>query len=380
MRGAFLKSCVVLAACAFSLAPQARAGADGPPPRLTGQWRIFPRAPFARPAVEEITARLTRQIDPVVALFPPEGSKVPQGALGDALIDGRARDQLFRLESLLRLYGRAFSDFDEYRRKVKEVEDALGAYSLAVDSLRFAEDRFKKEARSQTPDGVRMAEQQKALQALAQSERTARVVLARRLDRSSLGSELPELPALVRSSLVGWGPSRDLTYVNRELQRMLRDVRYGRFDFNLLEDGIHEFRRRLRWFPMSIDSLDGLILVRDDPPGSCPLPDLEALAGSAAARHRYANPALRFPATHTCTISRCLLWQVSKTVRDLGHLKDEAEGEASLESVLNDHELQFASSNKATAREIARAKAIRAELYSSRALETLIAQLSSCKP
>jgi hypothetical protein len=185
---------------------------------------------------------------------------------------------------------------------------------------------------------------------------------------------------LVRSSFVGWGPSKDLRYVSRELQRVLTDVRYGRFDFNLLDDGIHKFRRRLRWFPMLVVSLDGLILVRDDPPGACPVPTLEALAGSAAARHRYANPALRFPATHPCTISRCLLWQVSKTVRDIGRLKDEAEGEASLESALNDDEVDVASSNKVTPEEVANATAMRTELYSSRALDSLIAQLASCKP
>jgi hypothetical protein len=379
MRRAHLKSCLVLAACAWIAASPARAGDDGPF-RLTGQWRIFPRAPFARPADEETIARLTRQIDPVVTLFPAGGSSVPPAELGDSLIDGRARDQLFRLESLLRLYGRAFPDFDEYLRKVKEVEDGLGAYSLALDSLSFAADKFKREDRTQEPDGARKAEQQKVLDVLAQKEGTARAVLAKLLERSTLGSDLPELPPLVRSRFIGWGPSKDLTYVNHELQRMLRDVRYGHFNFNLLEDGIHEFRRRLRWFPMMIDSLDGLILVRDDPPGSCPVPALEALAGSAAARHRYANPALRFPATHPCTISRCLLWQVSKAVRDLGHLTDEAEGEAALDSVLNDDEVDVASSNKATPDEIARANAIRTELYSSRALEALMAQLSACKP
>jgi hypothetical protein len=184
----------------------------------------------------------------------------------------------------------------------------------------------------------------------------------------------------VRSSLTGWGPSKDLAFVNRELDRVLKNVRDGHFDFNKLEDGIHEFRRRLRWFPMMIDSLDGLILVRDDAPGACPAPALEALAGSAAAKHRYANPALRFPASRPCTISRCLLWQVSKTVRDIGRLKDEAEGNAAVESALDDVDIDVTSSNKATPEEIARANAIRTELFSSRALDRLMAQVSSCKP
>jgi hypothetical protein len=379
MRKVIVNSCLVLAACVWILAPQARAVDEKPSVRLAQQWRIFPRAPFLRPADEEITARFTRQIDPLVAPFQAYGSNVAPETLGDSLIDGNARIQLFRLESLLRLYARAFPDLEKYRLAVKELEDGLGAYAFTTDSLSFAQDRFKKENQTQAADAARKVEQAKVLEGLEKKKATARVVLAKLVERNTLASDLPELRSVVRSSLAGWGPSKDLAFVNRELQRVLKNVKDGRFDFNKLEDGIHEFRRRLRWFPILIDSLDGLILVRDDAPGACPVPALEALAGSAAAKHRYANPALRFPASHPCTISRCLLWQVSKTVRDIGRIKDEAQGNAAVESALDDIDIDIASSNHATPEESARAKAIRAELFSSRALDSMMAQLSSCK-
>jgi hypothetical protein len=377
-RKAHFSCCLVLAACVGILAADVHAGDGGSPP-FAERWRLFPRGPFARPADEEIAARFTRQIDSLAALFQPDESDVSLETAPDSLIDGKARIQLFRLESLLRLYARAFPDLEKYLREVKEVEDGLGAYSYAVDSLNFAKDKFTKENQTQAPDAARKAEQERLLEALAKREARARAIFAKLLERTTLGSDLPELRSAVRSSLVGWGPSRDLAYVNGELQRMLRNVRDGHLDFNLMEDGIHEFRRRLRWFPMQIDSLDGLILVRDDPPGACPVPSLEALAGSGAARHRYANPALRFPATHPCTISRCLLWQVSKTVRDIGHVKDEAQGNAAIESALADDDIDVATSNNVTPEESTRAKAIRTELFSSRALESLMAQLSTCK-
>jgi hypothetical protein len=378
MRKVIVNSCLVLAACVWILAPQARAGDERPTGRLAQQWRIFPRAPFLRPADEEITARFTRQIDPLVAPFQAYASNVPPETL-DSLIDGNSRIQLFRLESLLRLYARAFPDLEKYRLAVKELEDGLGAYAFTTDSLSFAQDRFKKENQTQAADAARKVEQEKVLEGLEKKKATARVVLAKLVERNTLASDLPELRSVVRSSLAGWGPSKDLAFVNRELQRVLKNVKDGRFDFNKLEDGIHEFRRRLRWFPILIDSLDGLILVRDDTPGACPVPALEALAGSAAAKHRYANPALRFPASHPCTISRCLLWQVSKTVRDIGRIKDEAQGNAAVESALDDIDIDIAASNHATPEESARAKAIRAELFSSRALDSMMAQLSSCK-
>jgi hypothetical protein len=342
------------------------------------QWRILPHAPFRRAADEGITARLSRQIDPLIAFFQSDGSESP-ATLRDRLIDGTARTQLFRLESLLRLYGRAFPELDEHLRAVKEVEDGLGAYAYAVDSLNFAKDKFKKENQAAAPDAIRKADQERMLEGLGKKEEAARRVLAKLLERTTLGSDLPELRSQMVSTLAGWSAARDLEYVNGELQRILKNVRDGRFDFNKLEDGIHEFRRRLRWFPMTIDALDGLVVVRDDPAGACPVPALEALAGSGAARHRYANPALRFPATHSCAISRCLLWQVSRTIRDMGRVKDEAEGETAIESALDD-EFDVASSNYVTPTEIARANAIRKELYSSRTLDALIAQLSSCKP
>lgn len=379
MRKAHFNACLVLAACAWILAPQASAGnEDAALPQ--GPWRIFPRAPFARAADEAITGRLTRQIDRLVALYRPDGSDVASDTLGDSLIEGKARNQLFRLESLLRLYVRAFPDLEKYRSEVKDVEDGLGAYSFAVDSLSFAKDKFKKENQAQAPNAARKAEQDKVLEGLEKKKEGARVVFAKLAERSPLDAELTELRSVVVSSFAGWSSSKDLAFANHELLRVLRNVRDGRFNFNLLEDGIHEFRRRLRWFPMYIDSLDGLILLRDDPPGACPVPGLETLAGSHAAKHRYANPALGFPATHPCTISRCLLWPVVKTVNDLGDIKDEAQGEAAVGSALDDDEVDVASSNKVAPAQIARAQAIRAELVSSRALDSLMAQLSSCKP
>jgi len=128
MRKVHLKSCIVLAAGVSMWAPQARAGD------------------------EETAARITRQIAPLVTFFQPDRSKVPTETLVDSLIDGKAaRTQLFRLESLLRLYRRAFPDLEKYRREVKELEDGLGDYAFATDSVNFARDKFNRENETQAP-------------------------------------------------------------------------------------------------------------------------------------------------------------------------------------------------------------------------------------
>jgi hypothetical protein len=376
MRKVLVRFCFVLAACAWVFAPRAHAIDEQDNPRPVGQLRIFPRPLFAGPADKEITSRITRQIDPLLALFKQNAAP---GALGDSLIEIDARQQLFRLESLLRLYARQFPDLDKYRLVVKEVEDGLGDYTFAVDAQKFARDKFRDENRAAAPSAARKAEQDKILASLDKRKEAARVTFEKIVDRSTLISALPELQSVVPETFVGWSSSKDRAYVSAELERMLKIVRDRRLNFNLLEDGIHEFRRNLRWFPIVVDSLDGLIVLGEDAPGQCPVPALEALKGSRAARHRYANPALRNPATHPCKISRCLMWQVVKAVDDIGRLKDEVQGEAAVETADN-FEFDVSASNKVTAEEIARAKASRTELFSSKALDLMIDQLNSCKP
>jgi hypothetical protein len=372
MRKVLFRLCLVLAACAWVFAPRAHAIEEQDNPRPVGQLRIFPRPPFAGPADKEITSRITRQIDPLLALFKQNAAP---GALGDSLIEIDARQQLFRLESLLRLYVRQFPDLDKYRLVVKEVEDGLGSYTFAVDAQKFARDKF----RAAAPSAARKAEQDYILASLDKKKEAARVSFEKIVDRSTLIAALPELQSVVPATFVGWSSAKDRAYVNGELERMLKVVRDRRLNFNLLEDGIHEFRRNLRWFPIVVDSLDGLIVLGEDAPGACPVPALEALKGSRAARHRYANPALRNPATHPCTISRCLMWGVVKAVDDIGRLKDEVQGAAAMETADN-FEFDVSASNKVTAEEIARAKVSRTELFSSKALDLIIDQLNSCKP
>jgi len=359
--------CTAAAACAAVLALSAGC-AGSALTRSTARYR---------PGSEETIARLHRRIDPLVPLFPASRA-APVGAQVDALVGENARIELFRMESLLRLYRRKFSTLAPHLRQVKEVEDTLGAYSYAVDSVNFAKEKLKSDTDGQAPNARRQADQAQIIEGLQKKERAARAATEKVLERSTLGSDLAPLRSLVGSRFNGWGFANDVPYVKRELQKMLGKVRNGGYDFHKLEDGVHEFRRQLRWFPITIDALDGAVLVRDDPPGACPVPALEALAGSAAARHRYSNPELRHPAAHPCTISRCLLWEVVRTVRDLGRLKDEAQGNIAIESALDD--IDVSTSNDITPEETARAETIRRRLFSSRALETLTDQLSSCKP
>src|SRR5215471_409626 len=158
--------CLVLAACVWTFAPALRAGGGQSNAHFAQQWRIFPHAPFRRAADREIASRFMRQIEPLTSFFQPEQSSAEFETTADALLDAKARNQFFRLESLLRLYRRAFPDFEKYLAAVKEMEDGIGVYSYSVDSLKFAEDEFKKENQRAAAGPPRRAEQQKILEGL----------------------------------------------------------------------------------------------------------------------------------------------------------------------------------------------------------------------
>ena len=366
VRIANLISGIVVAASTSLLVPL---GASAPG-QLTGSSRF-------QPGSGEVTARLTRRIDALLALFLSRGNVSPDSLI-DSLIADNARSELFRMESLLRLYRHKFPNLTQPLKQVKGAEDGLGEYLYAVESLNFASDKFRKENQARRPTAAQQSEQEKTLAGLEKKRTVARGVLAKWLETSTLSVDLRSLRSQVGPRFRGWGTAKDTPFVKKELQQLLKQVRDGHYDFSKLEDGIHEFRRQLRWFPMTLDGLDGLLVVRDEPAGKCPVPALDALAGSAAAKNKYSNPALRFPAAHPCAISRCLLWEVSKTIRDLGRLKDDAQGSLAIEAAL-DEDLDVSSSTVASSEETARATAIRNDLNSSHALDSLMAQISSCK-
>lgn len=347
---------------------------------LTAPFALHARRPLAAgtaAANDDTGGRLTRRIDVLTAMLTSVGAAQSADAQIGALIKADARSELFRLEGLLRLYRRQFPKLTSHLKIVKEVEDGVGAYAFAVDSLSFAKDRFKQENAGKPADAARAADQAKVLDGLARKETTARGVLATLLVTTKLPTDLPALRTLVVSSFAKWDNGKDLAYVKDELQRTLRTVRDGRFDFKKMEDGIHEYRRQLRWFVMMLDGLDGAILLRDDPPMACPIPALASLAESPAARSKYSNPSQRYPPAKSCAISRCLVWEVVKAVRDLGRIKDEFQGKAAIDSALDDNDV--VTTNAATPEEVASAKAIRDELNKSRALETLVSQIGACK-
>src|SRR5437016_3177783 len=96
----------ILAACVGLLAPLAASA----PRQLTGSSRF-------QVGSDDVTARLTRRIDPLTTLF--QSPSAASDTFIDSLIAGDARAELFRMESLLRLYRHKFSNLTPHLQQVK---------------------------------------------------------------------------------------------------------------------------------------------------------------------------------------------------------------------------------------------------------------------
>src|SRR4051794_17207458 len=92
---------LVLTASVWIVSPEVRAGGQQSAARFQQQWHLIPHAPFRRPPEPEVTARLTRQIDPLLTVLDAESTAAPE-TVADAMLESKVRNQLFRLESLLR--------------------------------------------------------------------------------------------------------------------------------------------------------------------------------------------------------------------------------------------------------------------------------------
>lgn len=116
----------------------------------------------------------------------------------------------------------------------------------------------------------------------------------------------------------------DRAWLLGEMADQLKKVENTEYDMNLLEGGMHEFRRQLRWFSIYASVTDGLLQKTDKGEFACkqdPLPFKEF------ADPRYvvlkSDPSVR----GVCYISTCLYDEIVGVIGVIGKIKDKAEAE-----------------------------------------------------
>ncbi len=249
---------------------------------------------------------------------------------GQALLVGGARTSCFQLEALLRLYADIHDRerLDAVRRDVKVLEDALGAVDIEADLVaRGAERGLPAAVRERF--ALRHAEACGRLRGWAEARgwvAHAEADGTERLRASKLARKLRK---------VDWpGADDDAAALARALSEQLRSTHaeIERLDLRELEDGVHEVRRRVRWFSIYMSALDGAVQLDTEAPAPSGWERYLTDEVRSSPFHRLPPAlegvrALRWPAP----LCHALIW----TIAELGRLKDRAQRTAGVQAALH---------------------------------------------
>jgi hypothetical protein len=170
-----------------------------------------------------------------------------------------ARRVLFYLEALIKIY-KKISDrelFDNLKNQFKTLENLLGKIEFY--------DAYWKEF-SETP-----AFPTTALNLVKQKYIDALKNLDDHLEQESWTKDIDFKFDIIFADLerISWPSNEQDTQMvakvlSKQTKKIIKKYTSGELDFNQLEAGLHEFRRKIRWFSIQAQALDGLIQLIDD--------------------------------------------------------------------------------------------------------------------
>ncbi len=173
------------------------------------------------------------------------------------LYQSSARQWLFYLQSLCRIY-RDVQDkkpFKALSAPIKALEDQLGAVDYWDGWLKDAA------AQKDFPEVLHTALERHKADELSK--------LQTLLDADEwLHGDFPRIRTMMKElAEVDWHKAtkdrrKVAEFIAAELEEIEDDYGAGEFDFEELELGVHEFRRKLRWLSIYAQSLEGLIQLR----------------------------------------------------------------------------------------------------------------------
>jgi hypothetical protein len=111
------------------------------------------------------------------------------------------------------------------------------------------------------------------------------------------------------------------------LARFAKKIDETPFDFSGLEseNGLHEYKREIRWFLIQSRTLEGMMSFRPDQK-NCPNPNLfNVFDLESAQKSKYSQLPVPKPGQYTCQISACLFYGLSDTVERIDSVKADAE-------------------------------------------------------
>lgn len=235
--------------------------------------------------------------------------------VADALLASDARMAAFNLQALGRIYQSRDKSFKDFRFAFKGLEDRIGEFNKWVDIHKKAVKAGK------PPHEIKKLEVKRDL---ARQEFVSYLKTEKWLPhnkKSRLAQERAFLTGLAWQSY-----DDDKADSLKVLTEQLKRVEDTDWDLSRLEEGngLHEFRREMRWFVIQARVLNGLLTFKKDA-NKCPIKAYENLVNEEIAESKYAKLPLASTETNPCRISQCLFLGAVEAVNILGDLKDKAE-------------------------------------------------------
>lgn len=240
----------------------------------------------------------------------------------DQLIKNGNRSNLFELEALLRVYEKAYPEtlagfLDEH---VRPFEDELGKWIDVREALAFSE---------------KVGAPKEVLAYLKGKEESSKERLKKFLEEQNLfgkhskSSPLQELQEALEET--DWSKKKkDRKIVLKEVRKLLKEVAESDYDLKLLEEGVHELRRDLRWVPIYLRSFNDLFKLDTRSMSQVKIDSQDPILKSPYSKLPRAQDPVSFP----ILFPRLGFLAINKAVEGLGKAKDIGKMEALLAQAL----------------------------------------------
>jgi hypothetical protein len=228
------------------------------------------------------------------------------------------RRHVFLLEGIGKLYERLSDGMADTYATAKRLEDLLGEVSATRTNLAYAK-QVSDAHPGKIPDDV-----VKHLEKKAEDTRKAlRKLLVDEWMPNKKG-QAPALKEIVRRlAAADWdGYVEDKKLVQKELVRRLVKLSDADYSMDDLQNGIHELRRQLRWFPIYAEALNGLVQLDAK---KNPVAAYEPLLAVKLATSKYVDLPDDSREVNALAISKSLYLGLMQLTLDLGGIKDAGE-------------------------------------------------------
>lgn len=246
-------------------------------------------------------------------------------AVMDDMLHSDFRQATFQIEAFMRLYeddgGHRIS---RQRERVKALEDILGAW---VDSVKMV-DYARKIGAAPKAIAYLEGERDGIHNNFAHFLEKEGWVMAKDQAHTERESALSDLLNDLRKTEFK-GEDQDRDYLLKEMHEHVKGVRDTEYDMNVLQTGIHEFRRQLRWIVLNAQTSRGLLLT-DDGRKAAPIHGYDDLLKDPINESPFSRLEKSDIDANPCVVSRALYLGLVKAIFEFGEIKDAGEHEENL--------------------------------------------------